>query len=98
MPVSSAAKTGTAQTGKNEIYHNLITLFAPYENPEVVITIVVESVPYETGVANLLARQIMEYYFDPDKNKPVDNNNENQEDLNNEVPPTILPDGEGVQN
>lgn len=102
MPVSSAAKTGTAQTGKNEIYHNLITLFAPYENPEIVITIIIESVPYETGVANLLARQIMEYYFNPDKNKPKEEINnieqENQENLNNEVPPASLPDGEGASN
>lgn len=99
MPVTSAAKTGTAETSRSNTYHNLITLFAPYENPEVVITIVVESVPYETGVANLLARQIMSYYFDPDKDKPVeeteteniDENTETEEDI-----PEVLPDGEGI--
>ncbi len=99
MPVTSAAKTGTAETSRSYTYHNLITLFAPYENPEVVITIVVESVPYETGVANLLARQIMSYYFDPDKDKPVeeteteniDENTETEEDI-----PEVLPDGEGI--
>ncbi|MDD5569382.1 MAG: penicillin-binding protein 2 [Candidatus Pacebacteria bacterium] len=63
MPVTSAAKTGTAQTGKADVYHNLITLFAPYEDPQIVITIVIESVPNQTGVANLLSRQIMQYYF-----------------------------------
>lgn len=99
MPVTSAAKTGTAETSRSYTYHNLITLFAPYENPEVVITIVVESVPYETGVANLLARQIMSYYFDPDKDKPVEEietenieeNTETEENI-----PEVLPDGEGI--
>ncbi|MFA5432012.1 MAG: penicillin-binding protein 2 [Candidatus Paceibacterota bacterium] len=63
LPVSSGAKTGTAQTGKNEIYHNLITVFAPYDNPEIVLTVIVESVPKNTGLANLVARQTLGYYF-----------------------------------
>lgn len=99
MPVTSAAKTGTAETSRSNTYHNLITLFAPYENPEVVITIVVESVPYETGVANLLARQIMSYYFDPDKDKPVEEieteNIEENTETEEEIP-EVLPDGEGI--
>jgi penicillin-binding protein 2 len=63
LPVSSAAKTGTAQTGKNEIYHNLITVFAPYDDPEIVLTVIVESVPQNTGLANLVARETLGYYF-----------------------------------
>lgn len=63
LPVSSAAKTGTAQTGKNEVYHNLITVFAPYEDPEIVLTVIVESVPKNTGLANLVARETLGYYF-----------------------------------
>ncbi len=63
LPVSSGAKTGTAQTGKNEIYHNLITVFAPYDDPEIVLTVIVESVPQNTGLANLVARQTLGYYF-----------------------------------
>ncbi len=99
MPVTSAAKTGTAETSRSNTYHNLITLFAPYENPEVVITIVVESVPYETGVANLLARQIMSYYFDPDKDKPVEETETENIEENTETEeniPEVLPDGEGI--
>ncbi|MFA5087185.1 MAG: penicillin-binding protein 2 [Candidatus Paceibacterota bacterium] len=99
MPVTSAAKTGTAQTSKADTYHNLITLFAPYDNPQVVITIVIEGVPHETGVANLLARQIMSYYFAKDKDKPADNNGQASEPAdNNAIPPVTLPDGEGVHN
>jgi cell division protein FtsI/penicillin-binding protein 2 len=63
LPVSSAAKTGTAQTGKNEIYHNWISVFAPYEEPEIVLTVLVESVPQNTGLANLVSREILGYYF-----------------------------------
>lgn len=94
MPVTSAAKTGTAQTSRAETYNNLITLFAPYENPQVVITIVVESVPQETGVANLLARQVMSSYFASKKEEPA----ASEEQPNNETVPTALPDGEGVHN
>jgi len=43
MPITSAAKTGTAETSRAETYNNLITLFAPYENPEYVITIIIEA-------------------------------------------------------
>jgi penicillin-binding protein 2 len=63
LPVSAAAKTGTAQTGKNEVYHNLITVFAPYDDPEIVLTVIVESVPKNTGLANLVARETLGYYF-----------------------------------
>ena len=98
MPITSAAKTGTAETSRAETYNNLITLFAPYENPEYVITIIIESVPYETGVANLLARQIMSSYFSPSKetlgqespSAPEANTNDS------ENIPAVLPDGEGA--
>jgi len=63
LPVTSAAKTGTAQTGKNEIYHNWISVFAPYEEPEIVLVVLVESVPKNTGLANLVSREILGYYF-----------------------------------
>jgi len=103
MPVTSAAKTGTAQTSKAETYNNLITLFAPYDDPQVVITIVIDSVPYETGVANLLARQIMSYYFAKDKDVDIQTQNQDQSSNSNSNgdninQPGILPDGEGVNN
>lgn len=62
LPVSSAAKTGTAQTSTKNHYHNWITVFAPYENPEIVLTIILENVP--TQAATLLpAKNILEWYF-----------------------------------
>ncbi len=42
LPVAVAGKTGTAQTGITGKNHGWFTGFAPYENPEVVITVIVE--------------------------------------------------------
>lgn len=42
LSVSSAGKTGTAQFDNNEREHSWFTSFAPYENPEIVVTVLVE--------------------------------------------------------
>jgi len=71
LPVSSGAKTGTAETGKKQVYHNWITVFAPYENPEIVLTVVIENVPNNMGLANLIAREVLGYYFgEKERNQP----------------------------
>lgn len=63
LPVSSAAKTGTAQTPYPDHYHNWITVFAPYENPEIVITLMVENVKEKTAIVIPTAREILQWYF-----------------------------------
>ncbi len=68
LPVTSAAKTGSAQTGRfdeydNELLHNWITVFAPYENPEIVLTIMLEDVPGSMGGPLPVAKEILEWYF-----------------------------------
>jgi penicillin-binding protein 2 len=72
LPVTSAAKTGTAETGKKEVYHNWITIFAPYDDPEIVLTVIAESVPVNTGVANLVSREILGYYFGEKERQQTD--------------------------
>ncbi len=42
LTISSAGKTGTAQFDNNEHEHSWFTSFAPYENPEIVVTVLVE--------------------------------------------------------
>ncbi len=42
LPFTSAGKTGTAQWNKNKPNHAWFTSFAPFENPEIVITVLVE--------------------------------------------------------
>src|SRR3989338_170770 len=47
---SAGGKTGTAQTGVGEYTHAWFTVFAPYENPKIVLTILAENIP---GVASI---------------------------------------------
>lgn len=42
LPFSAAGKTGTAQWNANKPNHAWFTSFAPFENPEIVVTILVE--------------------------------------------------------
>jgi len=68
LEVSSAAKTGTAQTGKfdkygNELFHNWVGVFAPYEDPEIVLTIILEDVPGVMAAVLPVAKEILEWYF-----------------------------------
>jgi len=63
LPVKAAAKTGTAQTEKKEHYHNWVTVFAPYDDPQIVITVLVEYVPQEQVAALPAAKEILSWYF-----------------------------------
>jgi penicillin-binding protein 2 len=63
LPVSSAAKTGTAQTGKSSQYHALVTVWAPFDDPQIVLAIIVEKAGEGNEVAVPLARDILEEYF-----------------------------------
>jgi len=64
LPFSVAGKTGTAETGKKgEKNHAWYTCFAPYNNPEIVVTVLVENggEGYEAAVP--VAREILKSYF-----------------------------------
>lgn len=63
LPVSSAGKTGTAQWSSKKAPHAWFTGFAPYENPQVVITIMVEEGREGSSVAVPMARDILKWYF-----------------------------------
>ena len=63
LPVQAAAKTGTAQTGKTEVYHNWVTVFAPYDNPEIVITIMIENVKGMQSAVLPVAQEVLRWYF-----------------------------------
>lgn len=76
---SSAGKTGTAETSQKGSFHSLMIAFAPYENPEIVVSAIIESVAYERLYINVIMRQVLDYYFNGDKEK-------NQE-IENEVSP-----------
>lgn len=61
LPFSSAAKTGTAQTG-NEKNNSFFTAYAPFEDPEIAIIVLIEEGQegYLTSIP--IARNVLEWY------------------------------------
>jgi len=59
LPFSAAGKTGTAQWSSSKTPHAWFTSFAPYENPEIVVTILVEE---GDGGASMSAPLAYEFY------------------------------------
>lgn len=67
LPFSAAGKTGTAQWATNQPEHAWFTGFAPYEDPEIVITVIVESGGLG-GISTPIAKDVMAWYFDHTEN------------------------------
>lgn len=69
-PYQLAAKTGTAQTKENGVQGNNQTFvgYAPFDNPEIAIAVVVPNVKLESnggrgGMAQNIAEEILDQYF-----------------------------------
>ncbi len=70
LPISNAGKTGTAQhSGSEEDHHAWYTSFAPYENPEIVITVLVEEGGEGSDIAVPIAGEILNWYYNNKKEK-----------------------------
>ncbi|MBI2626315.1 MAG: hypothetical protein HYW69_01840, partial [Candidatus Nealsonbacteria bacterium] len=63
LPVAASAKTGTAQTNKEDVYHNWVTVFAPYDDPQIVLTVVIEDVKGFQAAVLPVAREALDWYF-----------------------------------
>lgn len=63
LPVTSAGKTGTAQFGNRGKTHAWFTAFAPYENPEIAITVLVEGGGEGTVTALPVVKQGLKSWF-----------------------------------
>ncbi|MBI2314592.1 penicillin-binding protein 2 [Candidatus Daviesbacteria bacterium] len=72
FPITTAGKTGTAEFGdpKNKT-HAWYTSYAPVENPQITLTILVEAGGEGSSVAAPIAKEIYRWYFSPDKNKLI---------------------------
>lgn len=68
LPIKTAAKTGTAQLGKKGYYHNWVTVFAPYDHPQIVLTIIVEEVPGIHLTSLPVAKEVLKWYFSEKEN------------------------------
>lgn len=55
LPIEVAGKTGTAQWNQNKDDHAWFTSFAPYSNPEIVLTIMVEEGVAGSGIGAQIA-------------------------------------------
>ena len=64
LPVDSGAKTGTAQIPKEGHYHNWIGAFAPYDDPEIVLVVLVEEVEGIRASSSKIAYDVLEWYFE----------------------------------
>ncbi len=58
-----AGKTGTAEHGEGKPPHAWFTGFGPYDNPEIVVTVLVENGQGGDIAATPIAKKIFEYYF-----------------------------------
>jgi penicillin-binding protein 2 len=67
LPVAAAAKTGTAQVSRKDCkdcYTIWISVFAPYEDPKIVLTIVLEDVKGRLSqVVVPVAKEVLNWYF-----------------------------------
>ena len=62
LAVNVAGKTGTAQQDKTRANHALFISYAPYENPEISVTIRIAN-GYDSGYAAQTARDVYKYYY-----------------------------------
>lgn len=70
VPVKVAGKTGTAQISANEPNHALFVSFAPYESPEISVTVVMPNAFTSSNAASL-ASYVYRYYFDESSRKKL---------------------------
>jgi len=63
LPITAAAKTGTAETPRENLYHNWATVFAPYDDPEILITIMIEDVEGVRAATLPVAYEVLNWYF-----------------------------------
>ena len=63
--IEVGCKTGTAEShAENGKPHAWFTVFAPYENPEIVLTVIVEESGQGSDVAAPIAKDILQAYFE----------------------------------
>ena len=62
-PYSVGGKTGTAQRGSNGSDNAVFAGFAPYENPEIVVSVIIENGEHSYTAATV-AKSVFDYYFE----------------------------------
>ena len=62
LAVNVAGKTGTAQEGRNRTNHAVFLSYAPYEDPEISVTVRI-AYGYSSDYAAQTARDVYKYYY-----------------------------------
>lgn len=63
LNITAAGKTGTAEVAGQELSNALFTGFAPFNNPEIVVTVLIENGGEGSTVALPVAKEIFKEYF-----------------------------------
>ena len=63
LPVAVAGKTGTAQFGDGDKTHGWFTSFAPYDNPQIAMAVLVEGGGEGFSTAEPVTRDVYQWYF-----------------------------------
>lgn len=71
LPFPAAGKTGTAQTGVYGKNHGWFVGFAPYDNPEIVLAVLVEEGTGGSTDAVPIAKEVFYYYLTHRVNSPL---------------------------
>lgn len=62
LPIEAAGKTGTAEHGESKIPHAWFTAFAPWRDPEIVVTILIEEGGEGSASAVPAAKEIIQWW------------------------------------
>ena len=63
LSVKAAGKTGTAQYARNEKTHAWYTTYAPYDDPEIALTVLIEGGGEGHAAAVPVAKEALKWYF-----------------------------------
>ena len=63
LPFEVGAKSGTAEVIKGQSTNSWISVFAPYDNPQIALTIMMESGREGSYIPHQIAYQILKEYF-----------------------------------
>ncbi len=63
LPIEVAGKTGTAQYAANQKTHAWYTSYAPYDDPEIVLTVIIEDGGEGHAAAVPVVKEVLRWYF-----------------------------------
>ena len=69
LPFKTACKTGTAQIGRDPYYDGWAVVFAPYDDPQIVLVMTIRDIKGAHATILPVARSALEWYFSKSKVK-----------------------------